>query len=163
MAPQRGADDSLMSVYRQLIALLLLLLLLGIIGVRYFNGLQQVADNSLQVEYNRVLNVLAMVRSQWLNQGKPVTLLADWQLSDSHQQDALLMDKGGWPLPPTFDASGCQQLWQQLSGASATQVGIVVRYQVDAQVCDYQSSSGPSIRYQLRDGKVIFLTAKAEH
>ncbi|MCL1075319.1 MSHA biogenesis protein MshF [Shewanella dokdonensis] len=162
MAAQRSADDSLMSIYRQLIALALLLLLLGIIGIRYFNGLQQVADNSLQLEHNRLLNVLAMVRSQWLSQGKPSTLLADWQLSGVPQQDALLMDKGGWPLPATFDAAGCQQLWQQLLGASVAQAGITVSYQTDAQQCDYQSSSGPSIRYQLRNGRVIFLTAKAE-
>ncbi|MDF0535230.1 MSHA biogenesis protein MshF [Shewanella sp. A32] len=161
--PQRSADDDLMSVFRQLIAVVLLLLFLGILGSRYFNGLQQVADNGLQVEHNRLLNLLAMVRSQWLTQGKPAMLKADWQLPEAtSQHESLLMDKGGWPLPVTLDVTGCDQLWLQLLGASAVQAGLDVSYQTDTKECQYRGSSGQRINYQLSTGRVIFLTAQTE-
>ncbi|MFQ6371857.1 MSHA biogenesis protein MshF [Shewanella sp. YIC-542] len=164
MTPQRRADTALMSVYQQLVALVLLLLLLGIIGARYFNGLQQVTDNTLQVEHNRLLNVLAMVRSQWLSQGSPASLSADWQLSQARsEQDVLKMAQGGWPLPASYGATGCQQLWQQLLGVPLQSLGISVRYQADTSTCEYHNRTGQYISYQLSSGRVMFLTENVQH
>ncbi|GGP88921.1 MSHA biogenesis protein MshF [Shewanella ulleungensis] len=78
MLSQQKADDDLLSVYGKIVAIIVLLIVLLILGARYINTAPNLTSQSLAFEHNRLLNVLAMVRSQWLTSGRPDKMLLSW-------------------------------------------------------------------------------------
>ncbi|MGX9461672.1 hypothetical protein ACWXWU_10580 [Shewanella sp. A14] len=78
MLSQQKSDDDLLTIYGRVIAMLVLLGLLAVFGMRYLNNTSNLGGRGLQFEHNRFLNVLAMVRSQWLASGRPHKMLLSW-------------------------------------------------------------------------------------
>ncbi|WP_372941974.1 hypothetical protein [Shewanella sp.] len=78
MLSQQKADDDLLKVYGKVMAILVLIILVGILGGRYINTAPNLTSQGLALEHNRLLNVLAMVRSQWLASGRPSKMLLSW-------------------------------------------------------------------------------------
>ncbi|MBB1439179.1 hypothetical protein H5202_10905 [Shewanella sp. SG41-4] len=78
MLNQQKADDDLLKVYGRVIAIIVVLVLLTIFGVRYVNTTSSIGGRGVEFEHNRFLNVLAMVRSQWLASGRPKQMLLSW-------------------------------------------------------------------------------------
>ena len=78
MLSQQKADDDLLSVYGKIVAIVVLLVVLAILGARYINTAPNLTSQGLAFEHNRLLNVLAMVRSQWLTSGRPKKMLLSW-------------------------------------------------------------------------------------
>lgn len=79
MLRQQKADDDLLKVYGRVLALAVLLLVLAILGFRHFNTVPNLVGQSFAMEHNRLLNILAMVKSQWLSTGRPNKILLNWQ------------------------------------------------------------------------------------
>ncbi|QIR13366.1 hypothetical protein [Shewanella aestuarii] len=79
MLRQQKADDDLLKVYGRILALVVLLLVLGVLGFRHFNTVPTLVGQSFAMEHNRLLNILAMVKSQWLSTGRPDKILLNWQ------------------------------------------------------------------------------------
>ncbi len=101
MPSQHQAEEDLLRTFARLAALLLLLVILAVLGVRYFSAVDQVSARGLQLEHHRLLNVLAMVRSQWLSLGRPEQMQLDWQtLERPEPPGQLAMNKAGWPQAP---------------------------------------------------------------
>ncbi|QDE32834.1 hypothetical protein [Shewanella polaris] len=101
MLSQQKADDDLLKIYGRVIAMVVLLVLLTIFGIRYLNNTQSLGERGLEFEHNRLLNVLAMVHSQWLASGRPDRMLLSWHnvvsdvssnKVDSGNNDAVLKD-----------------------------------------------------------------------
>lgn len=88
MLSQQKADNELLKVYGQAIAIVVLLLLLAIFGVRYLNNAPNLGARNLALEHNRFLNVLAMVRSQWLASGRPDKMLLSWHNLASNEPNS---------------------------------------------------------------------------
>jgi len=65
MQSQQKAESNLLRVYGRLVSLTLVLIILAVIGVKYFATMPQLAARSVEVEHSRFLNVLAMVRIPW--------------------------------------------------------------------------------------------------
>ncbi|GGB62794.1 MSHA biogenesis protein MshF [Shewanella inventionis] len=78
MLSQQKADDDLLKVYGKMIAIVVLLIILAILGARYVKTEPNLTSQGLAFEHNRLLNVLAMVRSQWLTSGRPNKMLLSW-------------------------------------------------------------------------------------
>lgn len=78
MLSQQKADDDLLKVYGKVIAIVVLIILVGILGGRFINTAPNLTSQGLAFEHNRLLNVLAMVRSQWLASGRPNKMLLSW-------------------------------------------------------------------------------------
>ncbi|MBV7317383.1 MSHA biogenesis protein MshF [Shewanella sp. NIFS-20-20] len=155
-------QSNLVVAYKRLVTLILILLLLGIIGIRYFDILPQMSGKGLQLEHPRFINVLAMVKAQWLSVNRPQQLSLNWVVTagdDSHPAPVVVtMDAGGWPLPQSRNNQGCQLLWWQLLGSHLDSEDLVVVYVSDSRLCRYQSVSGEAILYHLDSGGVNFLT-----
>lgn len=162
MQSQQKADSDLLRVYGRLISLCLILIILAVIGVKYFSTMPQLAARTVELEHTRFLNVLAMVRSQWLSLGKPSQMRLDWEVlneqSAKNGQTLVMMNSLGWPQPNTLDDQGCQALWQQLMGQELAENTLMGAYFSKDNSCRYRSKNGDSIGYQLNSGRVIFLT-----
>ncbi|WP_137224769.1 hypothetical protein [Shewanella sp. MEBiC00475] len=78
MKSQQKADDDLLKVYGKMMAILVLLIVFAILGARYMSTIPNLTKQGLAFEHNRLLNVLAMVRSQWLTSGRPDKMLLSW-------------------------------------------------------------------------------------
>jgi hypothetical protein len=78
MLSQQKADHELLSVYGRVVAIVVLLVLLAIFGIRYLNTASTIGGRGLEFEQNRFLNVLAMVRSQWLASSRPDKMQLSW-------------------------------------------------------------------------------------
>jgi hypothetical protein len=189
MLSQQKADDELLSVYGRVIAIVVLLVLLAILGVRYLNTASNIGGRGLEFEHNRFLNVLAMVRSQWLSSGRPDRMLLSWDnlasnvlTSQSNETESkngrtdtdvindddadlvgtdnwISLSDQGWPIMDTNDVQGCERLWGQLLATNVQQLHIRVDYQSDNNICRYSSDNKASLSYQLQTGRVIFLNS----
>lgn len=163
MQSQQKAESDLLRVYGRLVSLTLILVILAVIGVKYFATMPQLAARSVELEHTRFLNVLAMVRSQWLSLGKPQQMRLDWEVfneqSANSEQTFVVMGVQGWPQPSQFDNQGCQALWQQLMGQEPGSESLTGSYFVKDNSCRFRSQNGDSIGYQLNSGRVIFLTS----
>jgi hypothetical protein len=186
MLSQQKADHELLSVYGRVIAIVVLLVLLAIFGIRYLNTASTIGGRGLEFEQNRFLNVLAMVRSQWLASGRPDKMQLSWHNlasnvpnsqsnkkeskngrtnTDEINDDADLvgtdnwisLSDQGWPIIDTNDVQGCERLWGQLLATNLQQLPISVDYQSDTNICRYSSENKASLSYQLQTGRVIFL------
>ena len=162
MQSQQKAESDLLRVYGRLVSLTLILVILAVIGVKYFASMPQLAARSVELEHTRFLNVLAMVRSQWLSLGKPQQMRLDWEVfneqSTNSEQTFVVMGVQGWPQPSQFDDQGCQALWQQLMGQEQGDESLIGSYFAKDNSCRYRAQNGDSIGYQLNSGRVIFLT-----
>ncbi|QSX33242.1 hypothetical protein JYB87_16180 [Shewanella avicenniae] len=157
MQPQEQGDLKSLGLFRITIALLVFLLLMLVLANRYFNGINTLSSNGLALEHNRLLNVLAMVRSQWQSLGKPQKMTADWLMFENGQAtNTILMDKGGWPTIVTWNTAGCEQLWTELLGMSVQQAEISTDFDSTQQVCQFRSGAGQRISYQISSGRVTF-------
>ncbi|MFB2779041.1 MSHA biogenesis protein MshF [Shewanella mangrovisoli] len=163
MQSQQKAESDLLRVYGRLVSLTLILIILAVIGVKYFATMPQLAARSVELEHTRFLNVLAMVRSQWLSLGKPQQMRLDWEVFNeqnaNNEHTSVLMSVQGWPQPSHLDDQSCQLLWQQLMGQEAGDESLIGSYFAKDNSCRYRSKNGDSIGYQLNSGRVIFLTS----
>lgn len=157
MQPQEQANGKTLSVFRQLITLIVMLVIIAVFADRYFSSVNNVSAQGLAIEHNRLVNVLAMVRSQWLSLNRPDELQVDWLLHDeSPASNRLTMHRGGWPTVTSQDNAGCEQLWQQLLGLSAAQSELNIAFDSVAQTCQYIAANGQRIEYQLNSGQVRY-------
>lgn len=158
---QQKAESELLGIYGKLIALIILLLVMAYISFHYFGKINQTAQPSIQVEHSRLLNVLGVVRSQWLMRSKPDILQLDWYSDDIDSVAStgqVRMSAGGWPILNETSVAGCRQLLTELLGQGYMQQ-IETRFNSDTEICRYIDESGESISYQNSSGRVIFLTA----
>lgn len=160
MQSQQKAENDLLRVYGRLVAICLILIVMSIIGLKYFAGLPQLAARGIALEHDRFLNVLVMVRSQWLSLGNPPSMRLEWEVTSEDEKgkyasSSVAMNLQGWPQPQRRDNLGCQQLWLQLMGGQGT---LTAEYLVNDNSCHYLAANGDSIGYQLNSGRVIFLT-----
>jgi hypothetical protein len=158
MQEQQKAEGELLGIYRSLIAVILLLVLLAIIGFRYFNLAPTLVGHSLALEHDKLQNVLVMVRSKWLSLGQPKQLHLDWLASGKGSQSSVLIDMSlrGFPLPPTPDDAGCAQLWQQLLGTQVQLKALRVEYRHKPAACSYTADNFQRIVYELERESVSF-------
>ncbi|QXN25474.1 MSHA biogenesis protein MshF [Shewanella putrefaciens] len=162
MQSQQKAESDLLRVYGRLVSLTLILIILAVIGFKYFATMPQLAARNVELEHTRFLNVLAMVRSQWLSLGKPPQMRLDWEVfseqSTNNEHTSVLMNAQGWPQPSQLDDQACQRLWQQLMGQELGDESLIGSYFAKDNSCRYRAQNGDSIGYQLNSGRVIFLT-----
>ncbi|MBT1444107.1 MSHA biogenesis protein MshF [Shewanella sp. JM162201] len=158
MLSQRDADSDLLSVYRRLLAVVVLMLLLAALAYRYFGSLDSLSSHSLALEQTRLVNIVLMARSQWLGEGQGEQIKLDWARMHEQAPPApvvVRISQNGWPQPAELSDAGCGALWQQLMG-----------YHWDGDVsldepqhsCRYSARGGDTISYQLNSGKVTLVT-----
>lgn len=166
MQSQQQADGELVQMFGKVIAIVLLLTLLSILGFRYFGSVDKISAQGLRVDHTKMLNVLAMVKAQWLAKGRPSEMRLEWDGLDfatqekhvSVDQNLVKMSHGGWPLPDTADSMGCKQLWHQLLGLAPGKQQIVTQLSSEGDVCSFVAKNADRLSYQLTTGRVIFLT-----
>ncbi|NMH65216.1 MSHA biogenesis protein MshF [Shewanella salipaludis] len=161
MRREQKAESELLGVYGGMMTLVPVLVIMAIIGFKYFAGLPQLASRNLEQEHTRLLNVLAMVRSQWLLLGKPRALPLNWQTTADQPTQApgrVRMSGQGWPLPDSLDEAGCRALWQQLMGKDPAADALTASYRASDDTCRFALEQGDSLVYRLNSGGVIFLT-----
>lgn len=159
MKSQQKADGELLQVFGKVVAIVLLLTLLSVLGFRYFGSVSNISSQGLRVDHNRLLNVLGMVKAQWLAQGRPTEMKLTWASTGTEYAESYVkMSAGGWPLPNNRDASGCEQLWYQLLGKDTLSQQFVSEIDAKRDVCNYIANNSDRVGYQLTSGRVIFLT-----
>ncbi|QYJ75860.1 hypothetical protein [Shewanella sp. FJAT-52076] len=159
MLPQREAEGELIGIYRRMLAVIVMLLLLAVVGFRYFSGLESVASHSMVMEQGRLQNLVSMARSKWLGQGRGEILKLEWELLDRDTPAApvlIHMSAVGWPQPPQRDAIGCRALWQQLLGYGTEDL-IDVSFDTGSGSCQYLGEAHSLISYHLDTGKVTLV------
>lgn len=182
MLKQQKADDDLLRIYGRIIAISIFLLVLAILGGKYFNVMPDIAGKSLALEHTRFLNMTTMIKSQWLSSGRPKQLLLNWQsmapkATDNKgniesakvaQQSAadgvdnklvatdnwISLSNKGWPVIDSLDIPGCKRLWYQLLATQLTD--IEVSYDADEKICRYTTEDLANISYQFTSGQVLF-------
>jgi hypothetical protein len=171
MHSQQQAEGEMLGLYGRLLTLVLVLIILGMLGWRYSNGVEEVRSQSLTLEHRRLITLLPMIRSQWLSSGRPHSVKLQWQewhnsevneVSASLQaQDgaSVLMSASGWPQLVSLDDLGCERLWLQLLGSNLTELNIIADYQADSQSCRYTALDGSALSYQQSTGEVVFWRA----
>ncbi|MCG9695482.1 MSHA biogenesis protein MshF [Shewanella sp. Isolate11] len=158
MQSQQQSDNHLLQVYGRLVALCVLLVILTVFGFRYFNAIEQTSAQNLRVEQSRLLNVLAMIRGQWLAQGRPQQMKLNWLLPENEQDTSILINELGWPTLAHVDENSCKILWQQLMGSDSRFEASIMAQGLGSDICLYSSRNGDQIRYKLSSGEVILLT-----
>ncbi|UJF21983.1 hypothetical protein [Shewanella sp. OMA3-2] len=182
MLKQQKADDDLLKIYGRIVAISIFLLVLAMLGFKYFNAIPTIAGKSLALEHTRFLNITTMIKSQWLSSGRPKQLLLNWQsmapkvagnngdigAAKAERQNATddldnqffaadnwisLSDKG-WPIIDSLDVQGCKRLWYQLLATQLTD--IEVSYDADDRICRYTAGDFANISYQFTSGRVLF-------
>lgn len=150
-----------MQVFGKIVAIVVMLMILAGLGFRFLGSMEQVSAQGLKIEHTRLLNVLAMVRSQWLTQGRPKQMRLDWSITLARgdgEQSMVLMSQQGWPTLMQVDEINCKVLWEQLLGAGDGLSQLVTIKANNGEVCSYIASNGDRLSYQLSSGRVIFLT-----
>lgn len=160
MAAQPASEVKALGLFRQLVAVVVLLLVLAVLAERYFSGVNNVSAQSLAIEQNRLVNVLAMVRSQWQSLGRPSEMQADWLLHDQGASH-LTMARGGWPTVAEMSSAGCDQLWTQLLGITPAQAEVNANFVAQTQVCEFVAVSGQRLEYQLNNGQLRYFAEVA--
>ncbi|MBB1269645.1 hypothetical protein [Shewanella sp. SR44-3] len=159
MHSQQKAESDLLSVYRRMITLILLLMIFGVLAWGYFSSVSQLKSQSLAIEHSRLINTLPMIRSQWLSSGRPSKMKLQWQGQDtdnSPQAVMVFMSHAGWPQLNSQDSLGCQLLWQQLLGSDLVQLNVNTEYQLVSQRCEFIALDGAKLTYQPMTGEVTF-------
>ncbi len=166
MLSQQQADGELLQMLGKVIAIVLLLTLLSILGFRYFGSVDKLSAQGLRVDHTKMLNVLAMIKAQWLSKGRPPEMKLEWDTSGFQDSEPfeiegytiVKMSRGGWPLPEAENSMGCKQLWHQLLGREPHKQQIVTRLGSEGDVCSYVATNSDRLSYHLTTGRVIFLT-----
>lgn len=162
MIPQQKAEGDLLKVFSQLIAVVLLLILMSMLALQYLRSAPDIASRSLQLEHTRLMNVLVMVKSQWIALGKPHQMVLRFEpLADSAPTTTsakVTLSPMGMPEPETADAQGCMNLWRQLLGTNVSLNEMSVEFVSDNETCMFTSRNGERIVYGGLTGKVAFLT-----
>ncbi|MCH1930247.1 MSHA biogenesis protein MshF [Shewanella sp. A25] len=160
MQSQQKADSDLLRIFGRMVTITVLLLMLAFIGVKYFSAVPQMAARNMEIEHTRLLNVLTMVRSQWLSLGKPQQMALDWEqfAEPSVEAPSLVpFNRLGWPQPKSMDSEGCQLLWLQLMGGETKNGAPIAEYYSNENSCVFRVESNDEISYQLDTGRAIFL------
>lgn len=161
MQSQQRAQSELLRLFGRLVSLCLILIILAVMGVKYFSTVPQVAGRSVELAHTRFLHVLAMVHAQWLSLGKPQQLTLEWQalteVAPTAVRTEVKVNVLGWPQPEQRDAQGCQDLWWQLMGQPLSQQSLSAEFYPKDGSCRYSAANGESIGYQLDSGRVVFL------
>ncbi len=162
MLSQQKADGELIGLFGKMTAIVLLIILLGVSGFKYLGSVNNIAAQSLWIDHTRFLNVLIMIKAQWLAQGRPKEMRLDWdtgsdQPIEQEEIKLIKMSAGGWPLPNKLDSSGCEQLWYQLLGADTESQEMVSLLGQKGESCSYIVNSLDGFSYQLTSGRVIFV------
>lgn len=166
MLNQQKADTELLQLLGKSISLLLLAALLTILGVKYFNSVDKVGAQNLEIDHTKLINLLSMVKAQWFSQGRPALLSLEWDNFEGfgeHQRldnklTLIKMSDGGWPLLNQRDKLGCKQLWSQLLGRETERQSIVTVFDASGDVCHYTSEHSGKLSYELNSGRVFLLT-----
>lgn len=155
MQRQQLADSELIQLYGKMIAIVVVLLILTVLAFRFMGSVEQVSNQGLKVEHTRLVNVLAMVRSQWLSQGRPDSLLLNWSTGESSTSvEPVLINQQGLPTLERADEAGCRQLWLQLLGPKPDRVDVMVATTDNGPACEFVSGNGDKLIYQLNSGQV---------
>ncbi|UCX06204.1 hypothetical protein [Shewanella glacialimarina] len=182
MLKQQKADDDLLKIYGRIVAISIFLLVLAVLGGKYFNAMPAIAGKSLALEHTRFLNITTMIKSQWLSSGRPKQLLLNWpsmapkapdnksaiesakvtlqSAADSLENQFVTTDNWislsdkGWPVIDTLDVPGCKRLWYQLLATQLTD--IEVSYDANDKICRYTAEDSANINYQFTSGQVLF-------
>lgn len=163
MQRQQQAEHKLLRGYGCMVTLTLVLVIVAVIGIKYFSRLPPLSAGPLEQQHSRWVNVLTMVRAQWLSLGKPSQLQLTWQAfahHPHHQPSVVTMNEFGWPAPPSPDGQGCQQLWQQLMGTELKVNALVAEYVAQDNSCHFHTQNGDGFSYQQDFGRVIFLASQ---
>ena len=169
MLSQQKADGDLLKLFGNMVAILLLLSVLGVLGTRYFSTLDNISAQGLRLEHSRLLNVLNMIKAQWLAEGRPKQMMLDWdayvsihggtsanqEASDRHLVN---INESGWPMPDKLNSAGCERLWYHLLGTKPEAQQILSSVGREGATCDYFARNNDHIRYHLTSGRVILLT-----
>ncbi|QYJ86506.1 hypothetical protein K0I73_01750 [Shewanella mesophila] len=161
MQIQQQADSELIQVYGKIVAIAVMLLILAVLGFRFVGSVDKVSAQGLKIEHARLLNVLAMVRSQWMSQGRPTQMMLDWSTAldrGGGEQNIILMSNQGWPTLDKISENSCNQLWWQLLGSKNNLAQVTTSRGIDGDICSFIASNGDRLSYQLSTGRVIFLT-----
>lgn len=157
MQRQQLADSELIKLYGKVVAIVVVLIMLAVLAFRFMGSVEDVSAQGLKMEHTRLVNVLAMVRSQWLRQGRPDTLVLHWSTGEaSPSVEPVLINQQGLPTLKHADEAGCRQLWLQLLGPKPQQVAVRVATTDSGPVCEYVSRNGDKLSYQLNSGRVIW-------
>ncbi|MGL4939443.1 MSHA biogenesis protein MshF [Shewanella sp.] len=161
MSIQQHADSQLLRLYGRMACVIVLLLMMVVIGSRYFASIPPLGAKGLAFAHPRFLHVLTMVRSQWLSQGQPSQLQLQWAPlapTGGNTQTMIRLNARGWPQSPRGNPQACQVLWQQLMGAESSRAHLIATYLPQDNSCRYRAENGDSLVYQQDFGRVIFLT-----
>ncbi|WP_076538536.1 hypothetical protein [Shewanella sp. UCD-KL21] len=169
MQKQQQSERNLVKSYIRIVSVTLALVIMAVIGAKHFASLDTIGAQSIQREHNRLLYVLAMVKSQWLSQGRPQSLKLTWEnlAPDSvnqqskdgtlaEQDNIILMSTFGRPMLKSASPQGCVELWQQLMASNLQDMGARVNYQTELEICHFATVQSGSISYQVSSGRVIF-------
>ncbi|WP_299569171.1 MSHA biogenesis protein MshF [uncultured Shewanella sp.] len=169
MRKQQKSESDLLKTYARIITLILVSVVMAIIGTKHFSSVDNIGTKSLELEHSRLLYVLAMVKSQWLSQGRPDSLKLSWadtgRGAASKQLEAdntnasksiVQMSDEGWPLLKRDSVEGCKELWHQLMASDLHDIKAEVIYQNETKICRFATEQSGSISYQTSTGRVIF-------
>ncbi|QBF83328.1 hypothetical protein EXU30_11915 [Shewanella maritima] len=183
MEKQQFAEHDIIKAYGRIISVTILVIVLGVLGYRHFSSIPSLVGQSLAIEHKRLLNILAMVRSQWLSSGRPSSLLLDWDSLASNMQasnqgvtgqdnganssedetdlsnlgftdNRISLSANGWPLLETENKAGCYRLWHQLLASSTDELSVT--YDAKNKICRYMADNNDSVSYQVSSGRVIY-------
>ncbi|WP_144212312.1 MSHA biogenesis protein MshF [Shewanella donghaensis] len=163
MQKQQQSESDLLKTYTRLITLTLVLVVIGVIGTKHFSSVDNVGVKSLELEHSRMLYVLAMVKSQWLSQGKPKTLKLRWEkissltVDEQPRDNVINMSSNGWPILSSLSSQGCSDWWGKLMASKLLNLKVVVNYQPESEICHFATPQSGSISYQVSSGRVIFV------
>lgn len=180
MLKQQQSDEHLLKSYGRIIAMSVLLLVLGALGYRHFTTVPHVVGQSLAIEHTRLLNTLAMVKSQWLSNGRPNKMQLNWEKAGQYDdqvsglsrisgdldadltatQNWILLSQGGWPILFSNDVTGCKQFWYSVTGAELTEIEVFI--DAEQSNCRYTAPDKASLSYQFSTGRVIFIPSNEE-
>ncbi|WP_153913850.1 MSHA biogenesis protein MshF [Shewanella sp. TC10] len=169
MRKQQKSENDLLKTYARIISLTLIIVIMGVIGTKHFSTVDSIGTKSLELEHSRLLYVLAMVKSQWLSQGRPDSLKLSWEnmsVSSANKQfetdsiraskNIIKMSDEGWPQLDSESVAGCKELWQQLMASDLHDIKAEVLYQNETKICRFATEQSGSISYQTTSGRVIF-------
>ncbi len=154
MLNQRKSNNRLLYVYGKLVSLCVVLTIMTILSFRYFTVIEQTSLPSLKMEQNRLINVLAMVHSQWLIQGRPREMNLDWLLPDNEIDNHVLISEQGWPTLLHINDQNCEKLWRQLLGHNAN---FKIKLTIEAlppDICTCSNKLGQQLRFQLGSNNI---------
>ncbi|MCL1068468.1 MSHA biogenesis protein MshF [Shewanella olleyana] len=169
MRKQQKSESDLLKTYARIISLTLVIVIMGVIGTKHFSSVDSIGTKSLELEHSRLLYVLAMVKSQWLSQGRPNSLKLSWEnigVGSANKQlgadsiraskNIIKMSDKGWPQLSDESEEGCKELWQHLMASNLHDIKAEVFYQNETKICRFATEQSGSISYQTSSGRVIF-------